>query len=216
MITEARIAEVAVVPALMNALTKSSLSPLCSGTRSVMNRSATKRVRPIPIPVASRVSKRCCVWSSIKPPSPRLVWLPLFLRTAETKQPWVVDPGSFGAPALFASKVPYLSGFRNINHAEPLLNTLFPYLFYPQVKVNASSMPSVLTFGHLHPGPLPLCDRGRAMIAPVLCPRLSRGAPAWGDFPIHRDSERPSSRKLCGDKKRGPGCRCPSPSLIFL
>jgi hypothetical protein len=69
MITEARIAEVAVVLALMNALTKSSLSPLFSGTRSVMNRSATERVRAIPIPVARRVSKRCCVWSSIELPS---------------------------------------------------------------------------------------------------------------------------------------------------
>jgi len=87
MITEAKTAEVAVVPALRTALTTSSLSPRCSGTRSVIKRSATKRVRATPMPVDSRGSNRCCVYSSIKPPFLRLyLVVSLFLRAAASKQ----------------------------------------------------------------------------------------------------------------------------------
>jgi hypothetical protein len=56
-------AEAAVVPALSTALKTSSLIPLCSGTRSSMNRSVTRRLRTIPIPAAKRLSNRCCVCS---------------------------------------------------------------------------------------------------------------------------------------------------------
>ena len=56
-------AEAAVVPALSTALNTSSLIPLCSGTRSSMNRSVTRRLRTIPIPAAKRLSNRCCVCS---------------------------------------------------------------------------------------------------------------------------------------------------------
>ena len=64
-ITEASTAAVAVVPALKSALVTSSVIPLCSGTRSFMNRSANRRLSPKPIPAARRVSKRCWFCASI-------------------------------------------------------------------------------------------------------------------------------------------------------
>ena len=87
MIAEAKTAEVAVVPALRVALKMSSLSPLCSGTRSVINLSATKRVKPMPIPVARSDSKRCCVCSSIKLPSLRVVSVGFVPRSRSVETP---------------------------------------------------------------------------------------------------------------------------------
>ena len=68
--TEASTVEAAVVPALSSALKTSSLIPLCSGTRSSINRWATRRVRAKPIPTETMVSNRCCVCSSTLLPFP--------------------------------------------------------------------------------------------------------------------------------------------------
>jgi hypothetical protein len=55
------------------------------------------------------------------------------------------------SPALYKAKVPYLSGIRKINHADPKLGYAFPvlspYLVYPQVEVDALSKSSASLLG---------------------------------------------------------------------
>jgi hypothetical protein len=43
-------------------------------------------------------------------------------------------------PGPLISKIPYLSGIRKVNHAEPVLNYAFAMMFYSKVDVDALNM----------------------------------------------------------------------------